>query len=120
MVNGKEVAIKVLRPDIGRVINRDIGLLDWFAMILAAVLPDGKRLKPREIVSEFRRHLNDELDLMREAANASQLRRNFIDSPILTVPEIHWDFCRKNVMVMERMAGIPVSKLDELSAKNID
>ena len=120
LVNGKEVAIKVLRPDIGRVINRDIGLLDWFAMILAAVLPDGKRLKPREIVSEFRRHLNDELDLMREAANASQLRRNFIDSPILTVPEIHWDFCRKNVMVMERMAGIPVSKLDELSAKNID
>ena len=120
LVNGKEVAIKVLRPDIGRVINRDIGLLDWFAMILAAVLPDGKRLKPREIVSEFRRHLNDELDLMREAANASQLRRNFIDSPILTVPEIHWDFCRKNVMVMERMAGIPVGKLDELRAKNID
>ncbi|MDC1310887.1 ubiquinone biosynthesis regulatory protein kinase UbiB [Burkholderiales bacterium] len=120
LVDGKEVAVKVLRPSIMRVINRDIALLDWFALVLARILPDGKRLKPREVVSEFQRHLHDELDLMREAANGSQLRRNFIDSSSLVVPEIYWDYCRTNVMVMERMSGIPVGKIDELRAQNID
>ena len=120
LVDGREVAVKVLRPNITRVINRDIALLDWFAWVLARILPDGKRLKPREVVSEFRRHLNDELDLMREAANGSQLRRNFVGSSSLVVPEIYWDYCSTNVMVMERMSGIPVGRIDELRAQNID
>ena len=120
LLDGREVAVKVLRPNITRVINRDIALLDWFAWVLARILPDGKRLKPREVVSEFRRHLTDELDLMREAANGSQLRRNFIGSSHLVVPEIYWDYCRTNVMVMERMSGIPVGKIDELRANKID
>ena len=120
LMDGREVAVKVLRPDIASVISRDIALLDLFAWALASILPDGKRLKPREVVAEFRRHLDDELDLMREAANASQLRRNFKDSSSLVVPEIYWDFCRTNVMVMERMTGIPVGKIDELRANQID
>ncbi|MDA0236901.1 MAG: ubiquinone biosynthesis regulatory protein kinase UbiB [Proteobacteria bacterium] len=120
LMDGREVAVKVLRPDIGFVIKRDIALLDLFAWALASILPDGKRLKPREVIVEFRRHLEDELDLMREAANASQLRRNFKHSNSLVVPEIYWDFCRTNVMVMERMSGIPVGKIDELRANQIN
>ena len=120
LTDGREVAIKILRPNIRNTIKRDLALLDLVAFFLQRLLPDGRRLKPREVVGEFRRHLEDELDLMREAANASQLRRNFEDSPLLVVPEVYWDFCRTNVMVMERMSGIPVSKLDELKANNID
>ena len=81
---------------------------------------DGRRLKPREVVAEFARHLDDELDLMREAANASQLRRNFEDSPLLAVPEVYWDWCAPRVMTMERMHGTPIAQVDELRRKGVD
>ncbi|MBC7781989.1 MAG: ubiquinone biosynthesis regulatory protein kinase UbiB [Proteobacteria bacterium] len=118
--DGREAAVKVLRPGIARVIENDLGLLDAAAGLIEAVWADGKRLRPREVVHEFQKHLLDELDLMREAASASQLRRNFADSPLLTVPEIYWDWCATEVMVMERMHGIPISHIDEIRAAGID
>ncbi len=118
--DGTEVAVKVLRPGIAKVISKDVALLDAGAVLLEWLWLDGKRLKPREVVAEFARHLEDELDLMREAANANQLRRNFHKSPLLAVPEIHWDYCSTEVMVMERMHGIPVSAIAEMRAQGID
>ncbi|MEQ1879366.1 MAG: ubiquinone biosynthesis regulatory protein kinase UbiB [Burkholderiales bacterium] len=117
---GREVAVKILRPKIGRVIVEDIALLDVAAGLLERLWRDGRRLKPRQVVAEFERHLGDELDLLREAANASQLRRNFAGSPLLRVPEIFWDFCATEVMVMERMPGIPISQVDALRSQGVD
>jgi ubiquinone biosynthesis protein len=116
---GAEVAVKVLRPNMLPVIRRDLELL-YTAAGLAERTAEGRRLKPREVVAEFAKHLDDELDLVREAANASQLRRNFLDSPLLVVPEVHWDYCAANVMTMERMRGTPISRVDELRAQGID
>ncbi len=118
--DGREVAVKVLRPGIAKIIAKDVALLDTAGLLLEWLWTDGKRLKPREVVAEFARHLEDELDLMREAANANQLRRNFLDSPLLAVPEIHWDWCATEVMVMERMYGTPVSEVDKLREQGID
>ena len=118
--DGTEVAVKVLRPGIANIIAKDVALLDAGAVLLEWLWLDGKRLKPREVVAEFARHLDDELDLMREAANASQLRRNFRNSPLLAVPEIHWQYCSTEVMVMERMHGTPVSAVAEMHAQGID
>jgi ubiquinone biosynthesis protein len=118
--NGAEVAVKVLRPGIARVIANDLALLDAGASMIELLWADGKRLKPREIVTEFAKHLDDELDLMREAANASQLRRNFEHSPLLLVPEIHWDYCSTGVMVMQRMRGTPISHVAALRAQGVD
>jgi len=117
---GREVAVKVLRPGIGAVIDHDLALLEAAAMLIERLWRDGKRLRPREVVEEFRKVLHDELDLTREAANASQLRRNFEGSRLLRVPEMHWDYCRANVLVMERMAGVPVSRVDELRRAGVD
>ena len=117
---GREVAVKVLRPGIAPVIVEDVALLDSAASLIERLWADGRRLKPREVVAEFERHLKDELDLMREAANASQLRRNFETSSLLIVPEIFWDFCGSEVMVMERMIGTPISQADRLRAQGID
>ncbi|HEY6095929.1 MAG TPA: ubiquinone biosynthesis regulatory protein kinase UbiB [Gallionellaceae bacterium] len=118
--DGREVAVKILRPDIERTIKHDIALLDVAAGQLERWWEDGKRLKPRLVVAEFEKHLNDELDLMREAANASELKRNFANSGLLIVPEMYWDWCSDNVMVMERMSGIPISQIDALRAANIN
>ncbi|HTY03972.1 MAG TPA: ubiquinone biosynthesis regulatory protein kinase UbiB, partial [Rhodocyclaceae bacterium] len=118
--DGREVAVKILRPGIEPVIAHDIGLLDAFAGLLERLWADGKRLKPREVVGEFAKHLHDELDLMREAANCSQLRRNFTPSPLLQVPEVHWDWCRTSVMVMERMHGIPIAQIERLREAGVD
>jgi ubiquinone biosynthesis protein len=118
--DGTEVAVKVLRPGIAPIITHDVALMDTGAWLAESLWPDGKRLKLRQVVSEFARHLDDELDLMREAANCSQLRRNFLNSPLLLVPEVYWDYCHTNVMVMERVAGIPISHVDELIAQGID
>src|SRR5258706_4402384 len=117
---GREVAVKILRPGIARVIVEDIALLNVAASLIEKLWADGRRLKPREVVAEFERHLKDELDLMREAANASQLRRNFDNSPLLLVPEIFWDFCGTEVMVMERMVGVPISQVGKLRALGIE
>ncbi|NLF53320.1 MAG: ubiquinone biosynthesis regulatory protein kinase UbiB, partial [Thauera phenolivorans] len=91
--DGTEVAVKVLRPGIEKVIAHDLALLEVAARLLERIWPEGRRLKPREVVAEFSKYLHDELDLMREAANCSQLRRNFTDSSLLLVPEVYWDWC---------------------------
>ncbi len=118
--DGREAAVKVLRPGIAAIIAKDVALMDAGAQLLELLWADGKRLKPREVVAEFARHLEDELDLMREAANANQLRRNFRDSPLLAVPEVYWDWCSTQVMVMQRMQGTPVSAVDALRAQGVD
>ena len=118
--DGTEVAVKVLRPSIAPVITHDIALMETGALLLEAVWPDGKRLKMREVVAEFARHLDDELDLMREASNCSQLRRNFLDSPLLLVPEVYWDYCYSGVMVMQRVKGTPISQVAALRKQGVD
>ncbi|WP_237387980.1 ubiquinone biosynthesis regulatory protein kinase UbiB [Xenorhabdus sp. Sc-CR9] len=115
--NGKEVVLKVIRPDILPVIKADIRLMYRLAN-LVPLLPDGRRLRPREVVREYEKTLLDELNLLREAANAIQLRRNFEDSSMLYVPEVYPDYCRENVLVMERIYGIPVSDVTALKAQN--
>jgi ubiquinone biosynthesis protein len=117
---GRDVAVKVLRPNMRRVIEKDLALLEVGAMLIERLWREGRRLRPREVVAEFDRVLHDELDLMREAANASQLRRNFAGSDKLAVPEMCWDCCGDNVLVMERMHGIPVSQIERLRAAGID
>jgi ubiquinone biosynthesis protein len=118
--DGTEVAIKILRPGIARIIANDLALLDTGATLVELLWADGRRLKPHEVVAEFARHLEDELDLMREASNASQLRRNFEGSPLLLVPEVYWDYCSAEVMVMQRMHGTPVSQVAALRAQGVD
>ncbi|MFC4160838.1 ubiquinone biosynthesis regulatory protein kinase UbiB [Chitinimonas lacunae] len=118
--DGRAVAVKVLRPGIELVIEQDLALLRVMAWLVEHLFADGPRLKPRAVVAEFDRYLHDELDLQREAANASQLRRNFPDSPMLIVPEIHWDYVSRQVMVMDWMQGIPISRIAELQAAGID
>jgi len=112
--DGSEVAVKILRPGIAAVIAKDLALLDIGASLIETLWADGKRLKPHEVVAEFEKHLYHELDLLHEAANASQLRRNFENSPLLRVPEVYWDYCSTEVMVMQRMQGTPISQVAEL------
>jgi len=118
--DGREVAVKILRPGIPEIIRHDIALLDAGASLVEFLWADGKRLRPHEVVAEFAKHLDDELDLMREAANASQLRRNFTGSTLLAVPEIYWDYCATEVMVMQRMHGTPISHIAALIEQGID
>jgi len=118
--DGKQVAVKVLRPGMKKTIDEDVALMQIAADLASRLWADSKRLKPKEVVAEFDKYLHDELDLMREAANASQLRRNFAGSNLLLVPEMHWDYCSSNVIVMERMHGIPVSQIDRLAAAGVD
>ena len=117
---GRAVAVKVLRPGMRTAIDKDLALLDTGAALVERLWRDGKRLRPREVVAEFKKYLHDELDLMREAANAAQLRRNFLESRQLLVPEMYWDYCSENAIVMQRMGGIPVSQMDRLRAAGID
>lgn len=114
---GKAVVIKVIRPGIEKVIAKDIALLLWIAKCLEKWLSAGKRLRPVEIVEDYRNTIFDELDLQREAANASQLRRHFLNSALLYIPEIMWDYSNKKILVMERIYGIPVANIDELTAQ---
>jgi ubiquinone biosynthesis protein len=114
--SGQEVIVKVLRPDMRGVIERDLEVLHALADLAQRYWPEGRRLRPREIVGEYQKTILDELDLMREAANASQLKRNFAGSELLYVPEVHWDYCRAEVMVMERIHGVPISDLASLRA----
>ncbi|WP_404273356.1 ubiquinone biosynthesis regulatory protein kinase UbiB [Yersinia similis] len=112
--NGKEVVLKVIRPDILPIIKADVRLMYRLAGWVPKLLPDGRRLRPREVVREYEKTLLDELNLLREAANAIQLRRNFEDSPMLYIPEVYSDYCRESVLVMERIYGIPVSDIAAL------
>ena len=118
--DGRHAAVKVLRPGISRVIAHDVALLKVAAELVEKLWEDGRRLKPREVISEFEKYLGNELDLTREAANASLLKRNFADSPLLLVTEMYWDFCTPEVMVMERMYGTPISQVGALRAAGID
>jgi ubiquinone biosynthesis protein len=118
--DGREVAVKVLRPRVEEAIAKDLALLQAAAALAERLWSEARRLKPREVVAEFERHLEEELDLLREASNASQLRRNFLDSTLLLVPEVHWDLCAQRVMVMERMRGTPVSQVQVLRQKGVD
>ncbi len=118
--SGREVAVKVLRPGMLESIENDLGLLHTLARWAERVWVESKRLKPREVVAEFDIYLHDELDLVREAANAAQLRRNMAALNLLIVPEMVWDLCTANVIVMERMKGVPISQVDRLRAAGVD
>jgi ubiquinone biosynthesis protein len=118
--NGDEVVVKVLRPGMREVIDLDLEVLDALAKLADEYWIEARPVRPIEVVREYRKTVTDELDLMREAGNASQLKRNFAGSPLLYVPQIHWDYCRQNVMVMERIHGIIVSRVEELRARGTD
>tara|TARA_R110001592_G_scaffold7190_2_gene40570 strand:+ start:22307 stop:23950 length:1644 start_codon:yes stop_codon:yes gene_type:complete len=118
--NGKEVIVKVIRPGIEKIINKDIKLMMLFASWLERFWADGKRLHPVQLVEDYEKTIYDELDLQREAANASQIRRNFLDSELIYIPEIFWDYTNQHVLVMERIYGIPVANVDELKAAGVN
>jgi len=116
----RDVAIKVLRPGMLPVIEKDLDLMRMMARWVEKVSYDARRLKPREVVAEFDKYLHDELDLVREAANAAQLRRNMASLHLVLVPEMYWDFVHPEVIVMERMTGVPISQVDRLVAAGVD
>ena len=118
--SGEDVVVKVLRPGVEKDIARDVNLLRYIAGLAEKYWPDGRRLRPCEIVVEFQKTLYDELDLLREAGNASQLRRNFTGSEALYVPEVYWPYCRRNVMTMERLYGVPVNDINALRQAGVD
>jgi ubiquinone biosynthesis protein len=118
--SGEEVVVKVIRPGIAATIEKDLALMDLLAKLAERFVPDGRRLRPVEVVQDYRHTIFDELNLQREAANAAQLRRNFEQSPMLYVPKVYWDYCKPQVMVMERIRGIPVTDLAALNAQGTD
>ena len=120
LTSGREVAVKVLRPGMLEVIDDDLSLLRTLARWVERLSADGKRLKLREVVAEFDNYLHDELDLVREAANAAQLRRNMQGLNLVLIPEMVWDLCTQNVIVMERMTGVPISQLQRLVDAGVD
>ena len=116
----REVAVKVLRPGMLKVIDQDLALIRMMAGWVERLAPDGRRLKPREVAAEFDKYLHDELDLVREAASAAQLRRNMADVGLVLIPEMFWDMIRPEVLVMERMKGVPVNQIERLRAAGVD
>ena len=120
LIDGREVVVKVVRPDIEKTIRRDLDLMYTIAGLAERFWADGPRLRPKEVVAEFDKTIIDELDLSREAASASLLKRNFAGSDLLYVPEVHWSLIAKSVMVMERISGIPVSDTKTLRENGID
>ncbi len=118
--SGDDVVVKVLRPDMRAVIDLDLEVLDTLAALADEYWEDARPVRPIEVVHEYRKTVIDELDLMREAGNAAQLRRNFAGSSLLYVPQVYWDYCRQNVLVMERIHGVIVSQVDELRARGTD
>jgi ubiquinone biosynthesis protein len=120
LLDGTEVIVKVVRPDIKKVIKRDVSLLRVLAQLAERYWGEARRLHPLEVVDDYEKIIMDELDLLREAASASQLRRNFEQSFLLYVPKVHWEYTRQNVMVMERISGTPISNVEELIRAGID
>ena len=118
--DGKKVIVKVVRPNIERQIRRDIDLLYTIAALAERYWKDGRRLRPIDVVTDYEKTILLELDMMREAGNAAQLRRNFTDSKLLYVPEVYWPWCRPNVLVTERISGTRISNVATLRAQNID
>jgi ubiquinone biosynthesis protein len=115
--SGGEVVVKILRPGMREIIDLDLEVLDYLARLADEYWIEARRLRPIELVREYRKTILDELDLLREAGNASQLKRNFAGSPLLYVPEVYWDYCRVDVMVMERIHGVIVNNVEELRAR---
>jgi ubiquinone biosynthesis protein len=115
--SGREVIVKILRPGMREIIDLDLEVLEYLAELADQYWVEARRLRPVDLVCEYRKTILDELDLLREAGNASQLKRNFAGSPLLYVPEVHWDYCRVNVMVMERIHGVVISDVEELRAR---
>lgn len=120
LLDGREVAVKVLRPGMLAVIDDDLALLHRLARWVELASVDGRRLKPREVVAEFDGHLHDELDLVREAANAAHLRRNMQGLGLVLIPEMVWDLCKPNVLVMQRMDGVPINQKERLREAGLD
>ena len=120
LLDGSDVVVKVLRPGMRERITRDLEVMYALASLVDRYSNEGRRLRPRDVVREYERTIFDELDLMREAANATQLRRNFADNPMLKVPLVHFDLCRDNVMVMERIHGIQIGEVERLRALGTD
>ena len=118
--DGREVVVKVLRPGMRDVIGRDLEVLHTLAGLAEDYWRDSRRFRPREVVAEYEKTILNELDLMREAGNASQLKRNFAGSNMLHVPEVHWELCRREVMVMERIHGVPISEVARLRELGAD
>lgn len=118
--DGQEVVVKVLRPQVEQAIRQDLALLYELAGLAMRFWPEARRLRPVEVVTEFEKIILDELDFVREAANASELRRNFDDSPILYVPKVHWPLTRRRVLVIERIYGTPVGDVAELKRQGVD
>jgi ubiquinone biosynthesis protein len=116
----REVAVKVLRPGMRPAIEKDLGLMRMMAGWVENLSADGKRLKPREVVAEFDKYLHDELDLVREAASAAQLRRNMAGLNLVLIPEMFWDYCASEVIVMERMKGVPINQVERLREAGVD
>ena len=116
----REVAVKVLRPGMKDVIEKDLELMRMMAGWVEKLSADGKRLKPRQVVAEFDNYLHDELDLVKEAANAAQLRRNMDGLDLVLIPEMFWDYCHADVLVMERMRGVPISQVERLREAGVD
>ena len=117
--DGRQVVVKVVRPGIEPVIRRDLGLLRSIAELAQRYWKDGRRLRPVNVVDDYQKTILDELDLQREAANASQLRKNFLGSRALYVPEVHWELCHPSVLVIERIYGTPVGEVERLKAQGV-
>jgi ubiquinone biosynthesis protein len=118
--DGREVAVKVLRPSMKVAIEKDLALMKMMAGWVENASADGKRLKPREVVAEFDKYLHDELDLLREASSGAQLRRNMDGLNLVLIPEMYWDYCMPDVMVMQRMKGVPISHTQRLRDAGVD
>lgn len=118
--NGDDVVVKVIRPNIHKIIAKDIQILLVIAKLVEKLTIDGRRLKPVEVVEDYRSTIFDELDLQLEASNASQLKRNFEGSSKLYIPKVYWDYTTQNVMVMERIDGIAVTDINALNAQKTD
>jgi ubiquinone biosynthesis protein len=118
--SGEEVVVKVIRPGVEDIIRQDIALMFFIARMLHRFSADARRLRPVEVVRDYQHTILDELDLQREAANSSQLKRNFAGSDLIYVPEVYWDYTSHNVFVMERISGIPVTDIEALKQHNVD
>jgi ubiquinone biosynthesis protein len=118
--DGREAVVKVVRPGIGKQLRKDIDLLTAIAKLAEKFMQNGANVQPLKVVREFETFVFDELDMQREAANASILRRNFKGSSDLYIPEVYWQWCTRRVMVMERVSGLPVGDIENLKKHGVN
>ncbi|MCP5347295.1 MAG: ubiquinone biosynthesis regulatory protein kinase UbiB [Gammaproteobacteria bacterium] len=120
LMTGEDVVVKVIRPGIEKTIRADVALLKWLAIHIETRIPIGKRLRPVEVINDYEKVIFDELNLLAEGANTTQLRRNFETSDVLYVPRVYWEYSRRNLLVMERIYGIPVADIQRLEAHHVN